>query len=84
MSKRLAACAPAVGGDTPRPLTKAMIKVLLLDSAEQHGRDSEPDHEVGDLQCMLGLAIDIMSDAQVRDLLDRYRDEMGLWSDSWP
>src|SRR4051794_27911070 len=30
--------------------THAPLLQLLLEAAERHGRDSEPDHEVGDLQ----------------------------------
>jgi hypothetical protein len=41
----------------------------LLASAAQHGRDSEPDHEVGDLQQFLRLAWEIMTPAQCDRLL---------------
>lgn len=37
----------------------------LISAAEQHGQDSEPDHEVGDLQEFLRAAWSLMSDADV-------------------
>lgn len=37
-----------------------------LVAAKQHGEDSEPDHEVGDLQEMLRAAFEIMDDKQKR------------------
>lgn len=36
----------------------------LIQSAKQHGLDSEPDHEVGDLQQFLRLAWSLMTPAQ--------------------
>ncbi len=33
-------------------------------AAAQHGRDSEPDHEVGDLQQLLRIAFGMMTDCQ--------------------
>jgi hypothetical protein len=41
----------------------------LIQSAKQHGLDSEPDHEVGDLQQLVRLAWGIMTDLQRDDLL---------------
>jgi hypothetical protein len=41
----------------------------LIDSAAQHGRDSEPDHEVGDLQDFLRLAWSLMTDEQCSRLM---------------
>jgi hypothetical protein len=41
----------------------------LIQSAKQHGLDSEPDHEVGDLQQLVRLAWGIMTDLQRGDLL---------------
>lgn len=36
----------------------------LLIAAEQHGTDSEPDHEVGDLQDLLRVAASLMTNEQ--------------------
>jgi hypothetical protein len=41
----------------------------LIDSAAQHGRDSEPDHEVGDLQEFLRLAWSLMDEKQCESLM---------------
>ena len=41
----------------------------LVDMAKQHGEDSEPDHEVGDLQDLLRAAWQLMSDSQRLELL---------------
>ncbi len=35
-----------------------------LNAARQHGEDSEPDHEVGDLQQYLRIALSLMTDDQ--------------------
>lgn len=37
---------------------------FFIDAAKTHGIDSEPDHEVGDLQDMLRAAWDILTPAQ--------------------
>jgi hypothetical protein len=47
----------------------------LIDSATQHGQDSEPDHEVGDLQGFLRLAWEIMTPQQC----DRFMREAEIW-----
>jgi len=50
-----------------------------IDAAKQHGLDSEPDHETGDLQTLLRSAwsvltieqkAEIRKDSEVRDILD--------------
>ena len=41
----------------------------LVDLARQHGEDSEPDHEVGDLQDLLRAAWALMNDSQRLELL---------------
>jgi hypothetical protein len=52
---------------------------IFLDAAKQHGQDSEPDHEVGDLQTFFRAAYAMLSpeqrrallaDAEVRDCLE--------------
>jgi hypothetical protein len=40
----------------------------IIEAAQQHGRDSEPDHEVGDLQDALRISIDQMFPDQVERL----------------
>jgi hypothetical protein len=47
----------------------------VIASAKQHGEDSEPDHEVGDLQQALQAAIDIMTETQRVSLLDHLVDQ---------
>ncbi len=41
----------------------------LITAAERHGQDSEPDHEVGDLQSLLRKAWDLMEPHQRTALL---------------
>jgi hypothetical protein len=42
----------------------------LIQSAKQHGLDSEPDHEVGDLQQFLRIAWAVMTPAQAAIFMD--------------
>lgn len=37
---------------------------VYIKAAQNHGEDSEPDHEVGDLQDLLRLAWSLMNDGQ--------------------
>lgn len=41
----------------------------LIEAAERHGKDSEPDHEVGDLQQLLRAAWGLMTPDQRQALL---------------
>jgi hypothetical protein len=41
----------------------------LIEAATRHGQESEPDHEIGDLQQFLRLAWEIMTPAQCERLL---------------
>ena len=47
----------------------------LLDMAQQHGEDSEPDHEVGDLQEMLTACWATMSPADRRKVFALFQAE---------
>ncbi len=42
----------------------------LINSAEQHGVDSEPDAEVGDLQTYLRVAFSLLNDKQKSAFFD--------------
>lgn len=42
---------------------------LLIEAAEQHGQDSEPDHEVGDLQTYLRAAWKVLTPEQKLEVL---------------
>jgi len=44
----------------------------ITEAALQHGRDSEPDHEVGDLQDALRMSIDQMFPDQVERLKNEW------------
>jgi hypothetical protein len=59
------------------PLIEAYIA-----AAEQHGKDSEPDHEVGDLQDMLRVAWSLMTPAQRVSFInhDTPHDIISEWS----
>lgn len=48
----------------------------LFESAQAHGENSEPDHEVGDLQNALEIAWELMTPEQRRELLRRYFKEV--------
>ena len=60
---------------SPRNVSKR-----LIDSAEKHGNESEPDHEVGDLQDALRAAIELMTEGQLKEV-SKWADEYGLWSE---
>jgi len=56
----------------------------LVAAAERHGSESDPDHEVGDLQEILGATYDLL-DAKQRAVLmqnDLVRDLLKDWGDS--
>lgn len=57
------------------PVQDAALESILL-AAHQHGIDSEPDHEVGDLQDALRIAWDLLDDSGRSTLLQRFRDEV--------
>lgn len=56
------------------------VSERLIDSAEKHGKESEPDHEVGDLQDALRAAIELMTEGQLKEM-SKWADEYGLWSE---
>ena len=66
---------PALPRD-PKPSTRPRMDVrnrrkltaLILDTALYHGYNSAPEHEVGDLQAVLGVAIDLLTPAQREQL----------------
>ena len=68
--------AAAVGGVAVRSRGSRGMSLLdrIIDSAEQHGLDSEPDHEVGDLQDALRHATLLMDDHQIEALTRWARD----------
>ncbi len=54
---------------------------LVLDAAMQHGLDSEPDHEVGDLQQAFELSFRRLSDQDQLQVIEQLKTEydwMGL------
>ncbi|WP_456718042.1 MULTISPECIES: hypothetical protein [unclassified Bradyrhizobium] len=66
--------APVLADDTPKPKAKAKV-IEALDSeafvtiAQRHGEDSEPDHEVGDLQIFFRAAYDLLTPEQRHSFL---------------
>jgi len=48
-------------------------RILWL--AAEHGRESEPDHEVGDLQAALALAFHWLNPLQKESLLEQVEEE---------
>jgi hypothetical protein len=51
----------------------------LLDAAEAHGRESEPDHEVGDLRAILLSCWHRLGSDQRRAVYDEHRDLVAEW-----
>lgn len=50
----------------------------IVKSAAEHGRDSEPDHEVGDLQDILYIALQHLEKAgELPDFIDSIRSTVG-------
>jgi hypothetical protein len=46
----------------------------LLAAAAAHGKQSEPDHEVGDLQEVLRSCWELMDPRQQREVMDQHRE----------
>lgn len=57
---------PLPDNELPAILTPLMDVEYFISAAEQHGLNSEPDHEVGDLQDFMRSIWEIMSDDQKR------------------
>ena len=68
--------APTLAEETPKAETK-VTPIETLDSdafvsiAERHGKESEPDHEVGDLQTFFKAAYDLLTREQRESFLAR-------------
>lgn len=58
-------------------LSKYEGLMWLYKFAEKHGIDSEPDHEVGDLQFALETAWNFLSAGRQRELVDICKEEWG-------
>lgn len=56
-------------GKRARNVETADLVEKIIEAAEQHGRDSEPEHEVGDLQDALREAWKRMTPAQRSDTI---------------
>jgi hypothetical protein len=52
--------------------TRNRLLAGLLDSAEQHGEDGDPDHEVGDLRDILEYAWTLLTLAQRREVHEHF------------
>ena len=66
-----------------RVTTEGSVTTDLLDqllaAAEAHGAESEPDHEVGDLQQMLYSCWKRLTPAQQREVFDEHKDIVATW-----
>lgn len=51
----------------------------LISAARAHGRQSEPDHEVGDLQDILRACWAQMAPGDRRAVLEHFRDLISTW-----
>lgn len=60
------------------PRSKEEVLKEIFSTASQHGLNSDPDHEVGDLQAALRAAFEHISDEQASALAA----ELELWSDN--
>ncbi len=56
----------------------------LLEAAEVHGRESEPDHEVGDLRTILETAWTKLTPAARREVYDAHKDIVEEWGPGGP
>lgn len=56
----------------------------LIRAAQEHGAQSEPDHEVGDLQDILRSCWRAMTVEQRRAVFREYTDRVVLWLGSEP
>lgn len=65
-------------GELPYCPACAQVETLIL-AAEEHGKQSEPDHEVGDLQDMLRTCWAFLSIAAKRKVLDNHRELISTW-----
>lgn len=64
--------APTLEGDAPETKAKAVEALTaeeFVSVAERHGRDSEPDHEVGDLQSFFRAAYNLLTPDQRKAFL---------------
>jgi hypothetical protein len=59
-------------------VTEGGIEALLA-AAQAHGEQSEPDHEVGDLQEILRACWAAMTPRARRQILDGFRDFLADW-----
>jgi hypothetical protein len=65
-------------------MTKPIYDVeFLIEAAKQHGEDSEPDHEVGDLQEFLRVAYELMTTEQQNGFMRNYVVKQVLESALW-
>ncbi len=60
----------------PEYIDKDEACTTLLNAAEQHGADSEPDHEVGDLQDILRTCFVVMEDNQAKEVMAEHEDKL--------
>ena len=49
---------------------------FIFDSAQLHGQNDDPDHEVGDLQDALRIAWELLDESGRSDLVRRFVDEV--------
>lgn len=56
----------------------------ILDAARQHGLESHPDHEVGDLSIVLRSCWRLMSPEHKRTVLEEATDELEMWAAEIP
>jgi len=56
----------------------------ILDAAARHGRESDPDHEVGDLQDVLRVCFGRLTGPQLEYVLDEAREQLDQWAPEIP
>jgi hypothetical protein len=61
-------------------LSRTELRDLIWDRAQQHGEDSEPDHEVGDLQAAVEILLSLVPRSKL-DTIPRLFGTAGL--DGW-
>lgn len=58
---------------------KADLLAKLLAAAEAHGQQSEPEHEVGDLQVLLRSCWERLTPAQQRAVYQEHAELVSAW-----
>lgn len=48
----------------------------IIKSAENHGQNSEPDHEIGDLQDALSTCMELLTEKQLAEFIEEHQENL--------